>query len=347
MTTGRPARSPDAARRARGALTLLAAAALVIACGNNVGTPATSSAAGASASASAQDTFPPISLPPSPTPRAGPGRIVFAQFQGTEDHNNVYTMNPDGSDVRLLLSGKHAIPRWSPDGTKIAVTTSSYHSTQFETIVNADGSGAHDLVRADSSLALSCTAWSPDAATLACEGSNPDRAGREGVYTVSATNGGGLTRITTPSGGIHDIPGDFSPDGKQILFVRATYTPVLLGQIWMVNVDGTNARKITDTLTGYRVSWSPDGRFLAGSANGALLIFDLNDLTSEPRRILIPKGSAFDPRWARDGTRIVCSFIHTGALQSDIYSVRADGTDPVRLTTDPKTEQFADWGPAR
>jgi Tol biopolymer transport system component len=320
---------------------------LVGACRGNVGTPSASGTIGPSGSAGPEDTFVQVSLPPTPTPAPGLGRIVFAQFQGLADHNNVYSMNPDGSDLRLLLSGKHAIPRWSPDGTKVAVTTSSFHSTEFETIVNADGSGAHDLTRVDSSLALSCTAWSPGGDLLACEGWNPERAGREGIYTVNAADGSNLTRITTPSGGIHDVPGDFSPDGTQIVFVRATYTPVLLGQLWMANVDGTNARKITDTLTGYRVSWSPDGRWIAGSANGALLVFDLNDLTLEPRKIVIPKGSAFDPRWSRDGTKLVFSFVRNGVSASDIWSVNADGSHAIRLTTDPRTDQFADWGPAR
>jgi Tol biopolymer transport system component len=283
---------------------------------------------------------------PSPAPLAGPGRIVFTEHQGSGHGFTVYTMNPDGSDRKALISGRNAIPRWSPDGRHIAVTLSVVDPVNFETVMNADGSGVRDLARPDPTLSLVCTAWSPDNALLACEGWDPTKAGREGVYTVRASDGGGLKRITTSTGGIHDIPGDFSPDGTQIVFVRATYPPTAVGQLWMASVDGSNTRKIADTLTGYRVSWSRDGRWVAGGANGQLLIFDLQNPSSTPRPIAIPKGIALNPRWSPDGRALVFGFVRTGTTTREVYVVNADGTHPVGLTDEAHLDEYPDWGPS-
>src|SRR5258705_2805206 len=97
-----------------------------------------------------------------PTPAIGPGRIVFAQFEGQVDFFGTYTINPDGSGLKLVLDGKHVGPRWSPDGRRIAVATSSASSPAFVTIVNADGTGVRDVARPDPTLELRCTLWTPD-----------------------------------------------------------------------------------------------------------------------------------------------------------------------------------------
>lgn len=283
--------------------------------------------------------------PPSPSPVAGRGRIVFTEYQGSGFAFTVYTMNPDGSDRKTVITGRNAIPRWSPDGRHIAVTTSQVDPRHFETVMNADGSDVRDLVRPDPTLSLLCTAWSPDNTLLACEGWDPTKPGREGVYTVRTSDGGGLTRITTSTGGIHDIPGDFTPDGSQIVFVRASYPPGSVGQLWEARLDGTNTRKLVDTLIGYRVSMTRDGTRIAGSANGQLVIFNLQDLAAPPSQIAIPKGNAVNPRWSPDGTRLVFVFARSDGTRQ-IHVVDADGANQKQITSDVRRDEYPDWGPS-
>src|SRR5439155_7815021 len=106
-----------------------------------------------------------------------------------------------------------------------------------------------------------------------------------------------------------------------------------LGQLWIANDDGGNAHKITDTLSTYRISWSKDGRWIVGERDGILEVFDLTDLTRDPRRITIPGGRASEPRWSPDSTRIVFVFTKKGASTTSIESVAADGSDLVQITT--------------
>src|SRR4051794_8754952 len=52
------------------------------------------------------------------------GRIAFARFDPDVGDSLTYTANPDGSDVRELLPGfTSESPRWSPDGTEVAVVS--------------------------------------------------------------------------------------------------------------------------------------------------------------------------------------------------------------------------------
>ena len=51
------------------------------------------------------------------------GRIAFSRVipGGGNEDTVTYTMNPDGSHIRRLIAGFSSFPRWSPDGSLVAV----------------------------------------------------------------------------------------------------------------------------------------------------------------------------------------------------------------------------------
>jgi dipeptidyl aminopeptidase/acylaminoacyl peptidase len=59
----------------------------------------------------------------------------------------------------------------------------------------------------------------------------------------------------------------FSADGGQIAFIKIpdTQTPFTVGELWAMNHDGSNARKLADADAGhgYAANWSPDGERIA------------------------------------------------------------------------------------
>jgi Tol biopolymer transport system component len=59
----------------------------------------------------------------------------------------------------------------------------------------------------------------------------------------------------------------FSPDGKQIAFIKTpdTQTPFTVGELWIINSDGSSPRKLAnaDSGHGYAANWSPDGTKVA------------------------------------------------------------------------------------
>lgn len=283
-----------------------------------------------------------ITASPTPIPPAS-GLITYASIVESVQHYDVFTIRPDGTGERALVVGKHVLPRWSPDGSRIAM--SSFWFGAYESVADPDGSNFVEFQPPDPSLKLECSAWSPDGKRLACEGWNPSKRGFEGVYTVSSTTGQDLKRITTSTGGFHDVPGSYSPDGSQIVFVRTTYAVLQLGELWVVNADGSNPHKLADTLVDYRVAWSPDGKRIAADDNHDILVFDVEHLADRPLKISIPNAVPRAPRWAPDGSRLV--FEMTRAGKSDIYTIDLDALNLQQVTDNGVQDGAPDWGPAR
>ena len=59
----------------------------------------------------------------------------------------------------------------------------------------------------------------------------------------------------------------YSPDGSRVAFIKIpdTQTPFTVGELWVMNSDGSNARKLADADAGhgYAANWSPDGTKIA------------------------------------------------------------------------------------
>ena len=262
-------------------------------------------------------------------------------------------MDPDGSDLKELLPDwtyTITVPRWSWQGNLLLAQAGTAFSP---TILPADAQH-HIHVVPDTAMRLLCSAWSPDATTLACEGRDAAKPSLDGLYSIASQTAalqpfageqvavGAPARLTTPPKGVRDIPGDAAADGR-IAFVRTTYSVLGLGEIWMVAADGSNAYKLTDTLSTYRIGWSRDGRWIVGERDGAIEVIDLQDLTADPQRIELAGGAATEPRFSPDGTRIVFVFQKTGSKTTSIATVKLDGTDVVKLTSG-ELDRSPDWG---
>lgn len=322
----------------------LAVGLVLAACSGGSATPSASSGATSSAPASQAAASPSQSAAPSHGPVPA-GRLVFGTFDPALDDFVIFTVLPDGSDLKQLLPGAGECPHWHPDGGLIAVsafTADSGFGRGFETIVALDGY-SRILRLADPTLDVGCSVWSPDGQLLAGEGWDDTQAGREGIYVTNAADGGGLRRLTTSTDGFHDIPGRFSPDGSQIVFVHGTNPQKDIGELWIVNIDGSNAHKLNDQLVGLASAFSPDGKQIVADSGGGLLLFDVANPSAAPRRISVGAGSAFGASWSPDGTRFVFSY-GTGFARPDLYTMNVDGSNLWRVTSTSEEDEFGDWG---
>jgi TolB protein len=184
-------------------------------------------------------------------------------------------------------------------------------------------------------------AWSPDGTKLAVAVFPSDAPRAIWVVDADGTNAAKIAEgdnVSRPS---------WSPDGGEIVFAVDTKQG---SSIHIMNADGTGDRVIGASTQGedyFSVSFSPDGTqllFDRGTDSGfGIFVMDVDG--SDVRRISAGT-SDYDPSWSPDGTKIVFTRQEQGA-ESDIYVMRADGTNVSRLTNDGPgvTNLYPEWSP--
>ncbi|HMI98472.1 MAG TPA: hypothetical protein VK488_01410 [Gaiellaceae bacterium] len=276
------------------------------------------------------------------------GLISFTRFEPALDQDVVYTINPDGSGERPLLVGGES-GQWSPDGSRILVGPDCC----AERILNPDSGSYTELPTyyPDLGLFLGCNVWSADGGRLACEGFG-DQPSADGVYTIRASDGGDVRRVT--SGADDDCPGDYSPNGKRIVFLRSSFD---LGPfaLYTVKLDGSDLRQLTplgmnlDFTCG---SWSTQGNEILFSAKASegqrSSIFVVHADGSGLQQIPIPgcgtSSGCHEPVWSPDGRKIAFTMFVAQTGQSDLYTVNPDGTGPHQVTYAGLGAGLKDWG---
>jgi Tol biopolymer transport system component len=286
------------------------------------------------------------------------GKIVFSREDRDLGDTVTYIVDPDGSDLHLLpvpSPGTSEAPRWSPDGNRIAVLSGPCcPATNAVVIVNADTGTTRVLTMPNPAVETLCWVWSPNARRLACDGQGNDDPSLTGIYTIRTSDGGGLTRVTSIPGG-DDVPIDYSPDGKQIVFGRTDPNgpPGKNQALFVVNVNGTGLHRITPWgFSDDDGSWSPDGTKIVFEHFASVYSVhpDGTGLVKIPlqTRRTTTNFTAFDAGWSPDGTKLVFSLrTHAGdgTVQEGIGTANADGSDVRMITTSPTRDANADWGP--
>jgi Tol biopolymer transport system component len=115
----------------------------------------------------------------------------------------------------------------------------------------------------------------------------------------------------------------WSPDGSKIAFIKIpdTATPFTVGSLWVMDVDGSNPRKLADADAGhgFAEAWSPDGKRIAfvmranpGEANAdqnaAALQSNISVVEVDSGVVTalthFPSARVEAPTWSPDGTLV-------------------------------------------
>jgi WD40 repeat protein len=288
------------------------------------------------------------------------GQIVFGY---DDDTGRMFVADPDGTHMfQLPLRDPAGCPGWSPDGNKVLVGCNFPPDGPVRpATIDPDGRHFKILDAADTDLGLFCWDWSPDGSRLVCEGNSDPGSERDGIYTVRASDGGGLYRVTKNPFGIpfccpvrdQDAAPSYSPDGSKIVFTRTNQRSDFA--VFTVNTDGTDVRQITPWgLEGGGGRWSPDGHWIVFGVGSEFHhfrgeLFLVHPDGSGLHKIHIEtNGSRYfakEPTWSPDGTRILfVMYLASNNGQPDLFTMDPDGSHLAQVTDTPEPENTPSWG---
>jgi Tol biopolymer transport system component len=192
-------------------------------------------------------------------------------------------------------------------------------------VINVDGTGMKRLTP----FRATTHAWSPDGARIAFSSTKD---GNSDLYVMRA-DGSDIVRLTnTPNG---EIAPSWSPDGAGIVYMRGS------SELWVMSSTGANSHVLT--APGFPTrdpAWSPDGSRIAFATSTGVMLIRPDGTGLEH---VGPSLSTGSPSWSPDGKRI--AYVASVDGNVDIYTIRPDGTDVRRLTTNPGLDTEPAWSP--
>jgi len=141
-----------------------------------------------------------------------------------------------------------------------------------------------------------------------------------------------------------DFEPAWSPDGKMIAYIHGDTISGRTG-IYFIDTSGTNKQLFYAGIRAYSSTWSQDGEWIAFSDNAQIFKMKVN---SDSIIQLTFEGKNFSPSWSPDGEWIAYdSNVDSPNGMNFIWKIKADGTQEIRITYDPKKGEIRmpDWSP--
>lgn len=287
-------------------------------------------------------------------------QIVF------ESAGDLWTMAPDGSDARPLVTGPatETSPALTRDGTRIVFRSDASGDDEIW-VADADGSAARRLT--DSPGFDGDPTWSPDGTRIAFTSDRSESA--RGIY-VMAADGSSPTEVAVGDDpAADDVEPEWSPDGTRLVFTTERFSE-LGRELGVVDLATDTVKQLT-FLEGFSAApdWSPDGSRIAFGWRGFGWRAIEGSETFRPEAsqgdgelwTVTPDGSDAAPLLSAPGNQTVPTWSPSGATIAFVSDVGADG-EPyaaneielfsgsgeqsvrTRLTDDTSREDLPDWG---
>jgi tol-pal system beta propeller repeat protein TolB len=213
----------------------------------------------------------------------------------------IFVMNADGtSPINLTNSANTDLfSSWSPDGTKIAFHTFRDAGSGLQSeiyVMNVNGSNQTNLSQ---NAAIDVNPqWSPDGSKIAFMRQVPFSSDAE-IFVMDAATGMNQTNLSNNPAA--DAGASWSPDGSKIAFDSSRDDD--FGEVYVMNADGSDVTRITNSGGNANPAWSPDGTKIAFATNrdGEVQIYVMNTNGSGQIPLTAPPGRNALPHWGTAG----------------------------------------------
>lgn len=269
------------------------------------------------------------------SPQISPGGKAVVYMLETPDrfadtfHSNLWIVSTDGKDHRPLTNGKwkDSLPRWSPDGTKLAYLSTRAGKPQI--FVRWMDTGAEAKIT-DVENAPSALSWSPDGEWLAFL----SRVAAKPAWTVNMPKApAGATWAEPP---VVETRLKWRADGIGGIGQR----PLGFAHVFVVPVTGGAPRQVTDGDFdhGGEPAWTPDGKSIVvhaarrADADTTLYAEDIWRFPldgGKPVQLTKIDGTESNPIVSPDGRYVAFTgFADKGysSHNTNLYVMNADGT---------------------
>ncbi|MCP4706314.1 MAG: hypothetical protein GY865_17085 [candidate division Zixibacteria bacterium] len=277
------------------------------------------------------------------TTSAGVYKIAFSLDVADNEQNNIYTINPDGTEMTQLTfassTSSNDNPIWSPDGNYIYYKDFMDESNEIIRM-NADGTNKVNLTQY-AGLDRLCDI-SSDGTKMAFVSNR-----EQSTFNLFVMDLDSLTLVNITGGQVFEgRQAKFTPDGLRLLY--STYT-VGYYDLRLEDIDGIGKNTLSNhTYDDTHGVVSPNGlkiayiSILEGSEQKDIWVCDIDGTN----RIMISTSSNDDlePYWSPNSQKVA----YTELLNSDttnIIVVDIDGSNAVCLTDSSAIDHRPTWSP--
>jgi Tol biopolymer transport system component len=268
-------------------------------------------------------------------PKWSPARDKIAFLSDRGDDFELYIMDAEGDSEQVAGGGdgERKDFAWGPNGNRIAFV-SDHEGKDFIYVKDLLLNQQFRLSTIDAPQSLG--SWSPDGEWIVFSVLSGDRQG------IHRKNPGGVDEVQLTENA--DSDPIYSPDGKLIAFISTRDSDAT--EIYVMSDEGQEERNLSrKSGADFDFAWSPDSKNLVfvseREGEGVPEIFLISTGGDDPVRLTTNNSQEQSPRFSPNGNRII--FVSDSDGDSDIFSMRRDGTAQERITATNADDESPDW----